>query len=166
MMNRLLYLMSAATAAVLINLTGLPHADAGESLPIRDGSTVTLLYQITVPGNEEFEVRDLSQFIQGRHQMLPALEKAMAGMKRGDKAQIDLTPDQGFGQYDPRKKTIVSADELPEGTIPGDVLKDPSGRQATVTHVSESEAVMDFNHPLAGKPLVVTLTVLEVDNPS
>ncbi|SLM48919.1 putative Peptidyl-prolyl cis-trans isomerase [Nitrospira japonica] len=165
-MNRLFYVMIAAIAAVAVNMTGLPQAGAGESLPIREGSTVTLLYQITVPGNEEFEVRDLSQFVQGRHQMLPALEKAMAGMKRGDKAQIDLTPDQGFGQYDPRKKTVVSANELPEGTKPGDVLEDQSGRHATVTQLSESGAVVDFNHPLAGKPLNVTLTVLEVDNPS
>lgn len=166
MMNRLFYLMIATISAVMVSLTGLPQAKAAESLPIRDGSTVTLLYQITVPGNEQFEIRDLSQFVQGRHQMLPALERAMAGMKRGDKAQIDLTPDQGFGPYDPRKKTIISASELPEGTKPGDVLEDQSGRQATVTQVSESAAVVDFNHPLAGKPLVVTLTVLEVDNPS
>lgn len=160
------YLMMSIISAVTFSLTGLPQAMAGESLPIREGSTVTLLYQITVPGNEQFEIRDLSQFVQGRHQMLPALEQAMAGMKRGDKAQIDLTPDQGFGPYDPRKKTIVSAGELPKGTKPGDILEDQSGRQATVTQMSETTAVVDFNHPLAGKPLIVTLTVLDVDNPS
>jgi FKBP-type peptidyl-prolyl cis-trans isomerase 2 len=165
-MNRLHQLMVSAVAMALIGLTGLPQAEAGESLPIREGSTVTLLYQITVPGDEQFEVRDLSQFVQGRHQMLPALERAMAGMKRGDKAQIDLPPDQGFGPYDPRKKTLISAHELPEGTKPGDVLEDESGRRATVTQISESGAIVDFNHPLAGKPLVVTLTVLDVDNPS
>ncbi|BFU96415.1 MAG: putative Peptidyl-prolyl cis-trans isomerase [Nitrospira sp.] len=165
-MNTFRYLIVSTISAVMISLTGLPQAAAGESMPIREGSTVTLLYQITVPGDEQFEVRDLSQFVQGKHQMLPALERAMAGMRRGDKAQIDLTPDQGFGPYDPRKKTIVSTSELPKGTKPGDILEDQSGHQATVTQMSETTAVVDFNHPLAGKPLIVTLTVLDVDNPS
>ena len=75
-MNRLHQLLVSAVAMTLVGLTGLPQAEAGESLPIREGSTVTLLYQITVPGDEQFEVRDLSQFVQGRHQMLPALERA------------------------------------------------------------------------------------------
>lgn len=117
-MNTFHDLMMSTISAAMLGLIWLSQAAAGESIPIREGSTVTLLYQITVPGNEQFEIRDLSQFVQGRHQMLPALEQVMAGMKRGDKAQIELTPDQGFGPYDPRKKTIVSAGELPEGTNP------------------------------------------------
>ena len=50
-------------------------AESSESPWIGDGSKVTLLYEITVPGDERFEVRDLSQFVQGQHQMLPALER-------------------------------------------------------------------------------------------
>src|SRR5690349_25163165 len=52
---------------------------ASASVPITDGSKVTLLYQIKVPGDERIEVRDLSQFVQGQHQMLPALERAVTG---------------------------------------------------------------------------------------
>ena len=142
-------------------------AESSESPWIGDGSKVTLLYEITVPGDERFEVRDLSQFVQGQHQMLPALERAVTGMRRGEKTQIRLTEDQGFGAYDQNKKTIVPATELPAGTKTGDVLEDAkTGKQATVTQMSDSAAVVDYNHPLAGKPLLVTLTILEVDNPS
>ena len=136
------------------------------SAPITDGSKVTLLYQITVPGDDRIEVRDLSQFIQGQHQMLPALEQAVSGMRRGDKTEVKLTQDQAFGAYDSNKKTVVPTKDLPAGVKAGDVLEDrKTGQQATITQMSETDAVMDYNHPLAGKPLLVTLTILDVDNP-
>jgi FKBP-type peptidyl-prolyl cis-trans isomerase 2 len=138
----------------------------GPSAPITDGSKVTLLYQITVPGDERIEVRDLSQFIQGQHQMLPALEQAVSGMRRGDKAEVKLSEDQAFGAYDSKKKAVVPTKDLPAGVKTGDIVEDrKTGQQATITQMSDTDAVMDYNHPLAGKPLVVTLTILDVDTP-
>jgi FKBP-type peptidyl-prolyl cis-trans isomerase 2 len=138
----------------------------GSSAPITDGSKVTLLYQITVPGDDRIEVRDLSQFVQGRHEMLPALEQAVSGMRRGDKREVKLSEDQAFGAYDSKKKTVVPTKELPSGVKTGDIIEDRrTGQQATITQMSDTDAVMDYNHPLAGKPLLVTLTILDVDNP-
>ena len=138
----------------------------GSSAPITDGSKVTLLYQITVPGDDQIEVRDLSQFVQGEHQMLPALEQAVSGMRRGDKTEVKLSEDQAFGAYDSKKKTVVPTKELPSGVKTGDVIEDRrTGQQATITQMSDTDAVMDYNHPLAGKPILVTLTILDVDNP-
>jgi FKBP-type peptidyl-prolyl cis-trans isomerase 2 len=34
-----------------------------------------------------------------------------------------------------------------------------------VEGVGDSMAVIDYNHPLAGKPLVVQLKILKVENP-
>jgi FKBP-type peptidyl-prolyl cis-trans isomerase 2 len=138
----------------------------GSSVPITDGSKVTLLYQITVPGDDRIEVRDLSQFVQGQHQMLPALEKAVSGMRRGDKTEVKLSEDQAFGAYDSKKKTVVPTKELPSGVKTGDIIEDRrTGQQATITQMSDTDAVMDYNHPLAGKPLLVSLTIIDVDNP-
>ena len=138
----------------------------GSTAPITDGSKVTLLYQITVPGDDRIEVRDLSQFVQGQHEMLPALEQAVSGMRRGDKAEVKLSEDQAFGAYDSKKKTVVPTKELPSGVKTGDIIEDRrTGQQATITQMSDTDAVMDYNHPLAGKPLLFTLTILDVDNP-
>jgi len=138
----------------------------GSSVPITDGSKVTLLYQITVPGDDRIEVRDLSQFVQGQHQMLPALEKAVSGMRRGDKTEVKLSEDQAFGAYDSKKKTVVPTKELPSGVKTGDIIEDRrTGQQATITQMSDTDAVMDYNHPLAGKPLLVSLTIIDVDSP-
>ena len=98
--------------------------------------------------------------------MLPALERVVTGMKSGDEKKVDLPPDQGFGPYDPNKKKTVSRAELPGGTKEGDILEDRAGNTATVAQLSDSSAVMDYNHPLAGKPISVKIKVLRVDNPS
>jgi FKBP-type peptidyl-prolyl cis-trans isomerase 2 len=138
----------------------------GPSAPITDGSKVTLLYQITVPGDDRIEVRDLSQFVQGQHQMLPALEQAVSGMRRGEKTEVKLSEDQAFGSYDAKKKTVVPTKELPAGVKTGDLIEDRrTGQQATITQMSDTDAVMDYNHPLAGKPLLFSLTILDVDSP-
>ena len=166
---------TVATMMAIIGCLGWsapsPAADpvvvpGGPSAPITDGSKVTLLYQIKVPGDERIEVRDLSQFIQGQHQMLPALEQAVSGMRRGEKREVKLSEEQAFGAYDSNKKKMVPTKELPAGIKSGDVVEDRNtGQQATITQMSDTEAVVDYNHPLAGKPLLVTLTIIDVDNP-
>jgi FKBP-type peptidyl-prolyl cis-trans isomerase 2 len=139
---------------------------AGELPRISDGSNVTFFYQITVPGEGGFEVKDFGKFVQGQHQLLPALERVVTGMKTGDEKKVELSAEEGFGPYDARKKKTVPKSDLPTGTKEGDVLEDLSGHQATVTQISDSSAVMDYNHPLAGKPLHVKIKILQVDNPS
>ena len=138
----------------------------GENSRIVDGSSVTLLFQITVPGEREFEVTNVGKFIQGQHQLLPALERVVTGMKTGDEKKVELSPDEGFGPYDVRKKKTIPRRDVPSETMEGDVLEDRTGQQVVVTRLSDSAAVVDYNHPLAGKPLVVKLKILRVDDPS
>src|SRR5262245_34139444 len=141
------------------------QSSGGESTPITEGSNVTIMYHITVPG-EAFDMKDISQFVQGRHQLLPALEQQITGMKSGEEKQVELSPEEGFGPYDQNKKKTVLRKQLPAGTKEGDILKDRSDNQATVTHLSDNDAVLDYNHPLAGKPLKITLKILRVDGPA
>ncbi|BCA52969.1 putative Peptidyl-prolyl cis-trans isomerase, FKBP-type [Nitrospira sp. KM1] len=139
---------------------------AQESHPITEGSNVTLIYHITVPGNTAFEVKDVGRFVQGKHQLLPSLERAVTGMKTGEEKQIELTAEDGFGPYDAGKQKTIPKVDLPDGTKEGDILQDKAGQSATVTHLSGGSAVMDYNHPLAGKAIVVKLKILKVEDPS
>jgi FKBP-type peptidyl-prolyl cis-trans isomerase 2 len=152
--------------AVFVSAGLLLHPDpASATSPIKEGSNVTLLYEITVPDGG-YTVKDIGQFVQGEHQILPALEREVTGMTVGDKKEVKLSVEDGFGPYDENKKKTIPKTELPAGTKQGDLLEDGSGRPATVTEVSDSSAVLDYNHPLAGKPVVVELTILKVEDPS
>jgi FKBP-type peptidyl-prolyl cis-trans isomerase 2 len=139
---------------------------AAESPRVIDGSNVTFLYKITVPGEGGFTVRNISQFVQGKHQLLPALERVVAGMKPGEKKSVQLTPEEGFGPYDAKKKKAIPRAELPTGVKEGDILEDQAGTPATIAELSDTSAVMDYNHPLAGKPLILQITILKVENPA
>ena len=45
-----------------------------ETPQIVEGSNVTFFYHITVPG-EQIVLKDVGQFVQGQHQLLPVLER-------------------------------------------------------------------------------------------
>ena len=42
--------------------------------------------------------------------------------------------------------------------------RSPTGSD-DLTHLSDESGVVDYNHPLAEKPVVLTLKVLQVDDP-
>jgi FKBP-type peptidyl-prolyl cis-trans isomerase 2 len=154
--------------AVWLTCVGLisPLSVAAEPSRITDGSKVTVLYHITVPGEKGFNVRDVGQFVQGKHQMLPAVERVVTGMKTGDEKKVDLSAEEAFGPYDEKKKKTVSRSDLPPEAREGDVVEDDAGEAATVTQLSGRTAVIDYNHPLAGKPLRVEIKILQVRAPS
>ncbi len=160
----------ATTVAAMAVLTCLglysQQSFAAETPRIIDGSNVTVLYEITVPGERGLNVRDVGRFVQGQHQLLPALERIVTGMTTGDEKKVELSAEDGFGPYDVNKKKTVPRTELPAGTKEGDVLEDRAGKPVTVTQLSDRSAVMDYNHPLAGKHLSVKIKILGVEDPS
>jgi FKBP-type peptidyl-prolyl cis-trans isomerase 2 len=136
-----------------------------ESSRIIDGSKVTLQYVATVPGSTGIDYGNVSEFIQGRHEIFPALEREVVGMKPGEEKKVELTPAEGFGPHDDGKKMNIPKTLLPFGTKAGDILRNNAGELATVAEVADTTAVLDYNHPLAGKPIVVQLKILKVENP-
>ena len=167
-MNRIYKNSSLAPLFLLLAFMVLPAnvGHAAENPRIAEGSKVTFLYVVTVPGSVVVDLRDVGEFIQGQHQILPALEREMDGMKAGEEKSVELSAEQGFGRYDAMKRKEVSPIDLPVGTKKGDILQDKQGRPAIVTEMSESVAVLDYNHPLAGQTVFVQLKVLKVEDPS
>ena len=141
------------------------HSQEVESSQIVEGSKVTLQYVASVPGSTEIDYGNVSEFIQGQHEIFPALEQKVIGMKTGEEKKVELSPAEGFGAHDDRKKMNIPKTLLPFGAKEGDVLRNDAGDLATVAEVSDETAVLDYNHPLAGKPLVVQLKILKVEKP-
>ncbi len=138
--------------------------DAGSD-QIMEGSKVTLQYVATTPGSIAIDYGNVSEFVQGRHEIFPALEREVVGMKPGEEKKVTLSPEEAFGPHDDRKTLKIPKQLLPLGTKAGDVLRNDAGELATVAEVADTLAVLDYNHPLAGKPLVVKLKILKVENP-
>lgn len=144
---------------------GASHASEAENLRIVEGSKVTLQYVASVPGLTGINYANVSEFVQGQHEIFPAVEQQIVGMGPGEEKKIELSPGEGFGAHDDTKKLTVPKSLLPSEAKAGDVLQNDAGDLATVEGVGDSMAVIDYNHPLAGKPLVVQLKILRVEYP-
>jgi FKBP-type peptidyl-prolyl cis-trans isomerase 2 len=151
-----LVLVSAVAAAPAVG--GL-----NPSPPISMGDKVTITFNLTVP-ETHFAIKDnVSEYVPGNHQLLPGLERELMGMKAGEQKHVELTPEQGFGTYERDKRKTVARDQLPEQAKIGDVYKTAHGQPFMVQELSNQQAVVDFNHPLAGKRVVFDVQVLKVE---
>jgi FKBP-type peptidyl-prolyl cis-trans isomerase 2 len=131
---------------------------------IVEGSKVTVQYVVITPALAAVDHGRVREFIQGRHEVLPTLEEEVTGMKRGEEKKFEL-PEYVFGPHDDSKTMNVPKSILPPGAKEGDLLANDNGELATVAEVSETGAVLDYNHPLAGKPVVVQVKILRVEDP-
>jgi FKBP-type peptidyl-prolyl cis-trans isomerase SlpA len=139
-------------------------AGPDQSSPIGVGDKVTINFNLLVP-ETRFAIKDnVSEYVPGDNQLVPGLERQLMGMKAGEQKHIELAPEEGFGTYKPDKRMTVSRDRVPEDAKIGDVYKTEHGQPFMVQELSGQKAVVDFNHPLAGKRVVFDVQVLKVQH--
>lgn len=136
---------------------------------IKEGSKVSLHYTLTVNGVEleSSQGKTPLTYVHGDGIIIPGLEEALDGMDTGDKKDIKVTPEKGYGKRDPDalQKVPKSAFEKPEGMKIGDrVLGNAGGQdfEATITAIDDEGITLDLNHPLAGKTLDFSVEILEI----
>lgn len=107
------------------------------------------------------------EFIMGKDQIIPGLEKALVGMAEEERGDIKVDVADAYGEKKDEAMQTLPVDqfegvELKEGmTLYG---QDDNGQstQVTVTSFDDKEVNIDFNHPLAGKDLMFSVKVLSV----
>jgi len=146
---------------------------------IKQGSQVTLHFSVSLADghvvDSNFDASPAS-FKVGDGNMLPGFESQLLGLFEGAEIENFLSPEQAFGQVNeenvhrlPRAKFTQfldeEYDELQEGTVVS--FKDPGGFDlpGVVKEKSDTEVLVDFNHPLAGKEVVFKARILSVIPP-
>jgi len=137
---------------------------------ITRNSVVTFDYTLT---DSDGNVLDTSKghnpfsYIQGHGHIIPGLEKAMEGKKKGDNFQVVVQPEEGYGHYD---ESLVAS--IPRSQFDSELEIEP-GMQfhaerngnyytLTVTGVEEDIVFVDANHPLAGFELHFEVNIRDV----
>jgi FKBP-type peptidyl-prolyl cis-trans isomerase SlyD len=132
---------------------------------------VTADYRFTDESGELVDSSDNNgpmTYLHGRARVLPAIEAALAGQSAGYKTSLTLQPEQAFGAHRPELVFDAIRENLPSNVDlkPGMPLFSGSGDrpafQLRVIELTERGALLDGNHPLAGKTLRVDLEVLDV----
>jgi len=139
---------------------------------IHEGKHVKFHYTLKVDGKvieSSLEGNPL-EYTHGKDPIIPGLQKGLEGHKEGDKCQINVTPEEGYGLIHKDLLVEVSKTKMPEGDIKlGTQLTAKSGTgqnlQGRVKDIRPDTILVDFNHPLAGKNLVFDVEVLAVTAP-
>jgi FKBP-type peptidyl-prolyl cis-trans isomerase SlyD len=111
--------------------------------------------------------REPLAYLHGNGQIVPGLEKAMAGRQVGDKFDVDVAPAEGYGEHQPELIQEVPREAFQgvEDIQPGMQFQGqgPQGVfNVTVTRVEDDKVHIDGNHPLAGKTLHFAIEVADV----
>ncbi|MDE6311229.1 MAG: peptidylprolyl isomerase [Muribaculaceae bacterium] len=91
---------------------------------------------------------------------VPALEKALEGLKPGDSFDVVATPENGFGPYDPEEVVTLPKDifmvdgkfdeeAFRPGALAPMMTADGYRIDGLIKEVTPDSVVVDFNHPLA-----------------
>ena len=97
----------------------------------------------------------------GYGQLFPKLEQALEGRQPGDSVQLQLEPEDAFGEYDAELLRVEQADRYGEGLTVGMEIEEDD-EIYRVTEVAGGAAVLDANHPLAGIALRFAVVILAV----
>lgn len=153
---------------LLVSTVSFAEGDAAANV-ITKGKTVKFHYTLTVDNKvlNSTQGHDPVSYVQGNGKLMPGLEKRLEGMKAGEKKKITIPKEDGYGPVDPTAIVEVPLTKLPkDGATPGSMLtvNDPQGgvMHAMVKEIKGETAVLDFNHPLAGKDLQFDVEIIEV----
>jgi len=98
----------------------------------------------------------------GEKQLLPGLDAQLAGKEIDKEYTVVLPAEKAFGKRDVKKMKIVPANNFKEHKInphPG-LQVDIDGELGVITRVSGGRIIVNFNHPLSGKEITYTFTIL------
>lgn len=131
-----------------------------ETLTIGPDTCVTLSYKLFDAQGKLVEQAPAASplvYVHGYAQIVPGLERALAGMKKGDKPSVQVEPDEAFGMPDEAGIFLVDKEDFPNSAsiVKGDEFEahGPDGEplMMRVVEVLADAFMVDANHPLAGQ---------------
>lgn len=126
-------------------------------MPIAHNDVVTIYYTLKDDADKVIDSSSGGEplaYLHGHGNIIPGLERELAGKSVGDRLTVRVPPAEGYGEYD---RALVQ--KVPRRALKGIAnlrvgLRLQAGHQAvTVTHIAGDMVTLDGNHPLAGQNL-------------
>ena len=116
------------------------------------------------------ELQDPVEFLVGSDDLLPTIGAALQGHEPGATLDLNLEPEDAFGDFDEQLVFLAPRAELPQGieegmlldatSLPAEIKAEaPPEAIFTITEIYPEHVVLDANHPLAGIALRLHLKV-------
>ncbi len=141
-----------------------------EDTRIAQGSQVSLHFSVSLENGMEIDnTRSRSEPVSltiGDGNLLEGFEKALLGLRAGDRRTVHLPPEDAFGPWNP--DNIQTFDTVKFGARPelNQVVEFEDKAKTTlagvVKSVTDDVTEVDFNHPLAGRNVVFEVEIARV----
>lgn len=149
-----------------------------ETATVQPDSFLTLHYRLSgVDGTEHVSTFDMSPATlqMGGGQLAASLEACLLGLGVGEHHVFELEANDAFGQHNPRLVERIARSALPpdmelkvnslvEFTAPesAGVPGAAGGLAGLLCELTDTTAVFDFNHPLAGQPVRFEVKIIGI----
>ena len=107
-------------------------------------------------------------FLQGHGNIIPGLESALEGSKVGDKLDVSIKPEEGYGErmqdaiQEIPSSALQDIDEVKVGMQLQSQDQDGNAFIVNVIKVEDDKITVDANHPLAGETLHFSVSIESV----
>lgn len=141
-------------------------------MAVKKGDTIKVHYTGTLTDGTEFDSshkrNEPLQFNAGEGQMIPGFDKEVLGMEEGDTKTFTISATEAYGEVN--EEAVMS---VPKTNFPTDFdfvegqmvqVQTQQGQQLTptISEVQDTNVVLDFNHPLAGKDLTFDIELVQI----
>jgi len=133
------------------------------------GDTVRIHYTGKLEVGTVFDSSDGGEpleFEAGSEDVIPGVSNAVIGMVAGDSKTVELSEEEGYGQAYPGYEQRIDRKDLPEKMRVGDRLRaEAEGRTIVfwVKELDDESALLDINHPLAGRTLIFDIEMVSFE---
>ncbi len=141
---------------------------------VQPGSRVCMHFSLALTDGSEavstFGEQPL-EFTMGDGTLTEELELALYGLKAGARQRIIVDGGKAYGRRDPANIHRIPLERFPPqvqpqaGLIVGFHAADGTEIPGAVVELDDTGALVDFNHPLAGREVVFTTEILSVNPP-
>jgi len=140
------------------------------SIKIDQGIRVTLFFSLSLENGEivdsNFDAKPAT-FTLGDGNLLPGFEAPLIGLEAGSKGEFMIAPEHAFGQRNPENIQKLSRDNFDQESLQiGDVFSFQNGDgelPGVITAIEVKDVEVDFNHPLAGRSIIFTVDIVDVE---
>ena len=139
-------------------------------MQIENGRTVHIHYTLT---DNEGNVIDSSSghdpliYTAGAGEIIPGLDRALIGKQAGDRAEVKVAPEDGYGErYEEAIQQVDKAQlaHLPDLEVGMPLQAETPNGPITfvIVEISDDSVTLDGNHPLAGVELNFAVEIVKV----
>lgn len=141
---------------------------------LRIGDRVTLHYRLSCNGEDIVNTfaDQPETFRIGGGDIDPRLEALLTGLRVGDQRTYELEPGAAFGSHEPQRVHNMPREEFAADLVlePGHEVEFtlPNGQtlHGIIRALDGASVKVDFNHPLAGLPVVFEARILAIETDS